>query len=133
MTVYDFVGFLSGVAGLGMALLGLLLAALAGLWMLLVIRRPGRGRVARGIAAAGLALVACGVGLFFLAELSPFRRGVDRAVLPLTALALLLSVLAGWWAGRRRRPRPEPEAGPDLAAPAIEAPAAKPPGQPEGQ
>ena len=106
MTVYDFGGLLSGLTGLGMALLGLLLAALSGLRVLWVIRRPEKGRVARGVAAAGLGLVAAGAGLFFLAELSPFRRGVDRAVLPLGLLSLALSVLAGVWAGRRRRAPP---------------------------
>jgi len=117
VTVYDFVGFLSGVTGLGMAVLGLLLATLAGLRLLLLVRRPGKGRGARGVAAAGLALGACGVGLFLLAELSPFRRGVDRAVLPLTLLALALAALAGVGAGRRRRGRPEPP--PPAAGPAA--------------
>ena len=128
MTVYDFVGLVAGVTGLGMVLLGLLLAALAGLRLLLLVRRPGKGRVARGVAAAGLALVACGVGLFFLAELSPFRRGVDRAVLPLGLLALALAVLAGVWAGRGRRGRPQPAA--PVAGPAA-APQEPPPVRPD--
>jgi hypothetical protein len=60
----------------------------------------------------GLALVLCGIGLFLLAELSPFRRGVDRATGLLGPLALLLSVAAGIWAVRRRPAAAEPSPAP---------------------
>jgi hypothetical protein len=120
VTVYDFVGLLAGVTGLGLALLGLIVALLAAPRALLTLRRPAQGRLARAAAVFGLVLLACGLGLFFLAELSPFRRGVDRGVLPLTALAVLLAVLAALRAGRRRlpqarqaAPRPDPPAEPD--------------------
>jgi uncharacterized membrane protein len=103
VTVYDFVGLLAGVTGLGLALLGLVVAFLAAPRALLTLRRPEHGRLARAMAVFGLVLLACGLGLFFLAELSPFRRGVDRGVLPLTVLAVLLAVLAALRAGRRRR------------------------------
>jgi hypothetical protein len=106
VSVYDFVGFLAGLTGLGLALLGLLLALGAGLWLLVVLRRPGKGRIARSAAVGGLVLALCGIGLFLLAELSPFRRGVDRATGLFGLLALLLSVAAGIWSGRRRRAAP---------------------------
>jgi hypothetical protein len=112
MSVYDFVGFLSGLTGLGLTVLGLLLTLLFGLRVLSVIHRPGKGRIARGIALGGLVLTLCGVALFFTAELSPFRRGVDRAAGRLGLLALSLAVTTGVWAGRRRSPRILPGAAP---------------------
>lgn len=117
MTVYDFVGFLAGVAGFGLVLLGLLLALLSSLRMLSVLRRPDKGHVARGIAVAGLVLALCGVALFFAAELSPFRRTVDRGAPWLSALSLVLAALAGVRAGRKR-------AAPAQAEPETEPPPA---------
>jgi hypothetical protein len=124
VSVYDFVGFLSGLTGLGLALLGLLVALPAGLRLLWVLRRPGKGRIARGAAAGGLALALCGVALFLAAELSPFRRGVDQATGKLGLLAFLLSVAAGVWAGRRRAPPQEPAAPAKGAGQAGEPPGA---------
>ncbi len=122
MTVYDFVGLLAGVTGLGLALLGLIVALLAAPRALLTLRRPERGRLARAAAVFGLVLLAGGLGLFFLAELSPFRRGADRGVLPLTGLAILLAVLAALRAGRRRR---APQAAQQPAQPAGESAGAR--------
>ncbi len=104
MSVYDFVGFLAGLTGLGLALLGLLVALAAGVRLLWVLRRPGKGRIARGAAASGLALTLCGAALFLAAELSPFRRGVDRATGWIGPLSVLVSVAVGIRAGRRRSP-----------------------------
>lgn len=112
MSAYDFGGLLAGVAGLALLLVGILLALSASLRLLFVIRRPGKGRIARALAAAGLVLVLCGVAIFAAAELSPFRRTVDRGAVPLSAVSLLLAVLAAMRAGRRRRPARTAEAAP---------------------
>lgn len=114
MNAYDLVGLLAGLAGLGLALLGLLLALFSSLRMLYVLRRPDKGHVARGIAVAGLVLALCGVALFFAAELSPFRRTVDRGAPWLSALSLVVAAVAGVRAGRRRAApaQAEPEGAP---------------------
>jgi hypothetical protein len=125
MSAYDFAGLTSGAVGASLVLLGILLSLFTSLRLLFVIRRPGKGRIARAFAASGLALVLCGLVIFLAAEYSSFRRTVDRTALPLTAISLLLAVVAGTRAGRRRpaavppprkteeSPRPDGEAAPE--------------------
>jgi len=105
VTAYTFVGLVSGAAGLGLALVGLVLAVLGGLRLLLI--PGGRRRVGRGLALGGTVLLLCGLALFLAADLLPapaLRRAVDRDVVPLSLAALLLAAAAGLRAGRRRKP-----------------------------
>lgn len=98
-------GLLTGLAGLGLAASGLVLALLAGLRLLVVIRKPGKGRIARGIAVAGLVLVLSGAALLAMEELDVFRHATDRVATWLSGVAVLLAMAAGIRAGRRRAPR----------------------------
>jgi hypothetical protein len=119
-------GLLTGFAGLALAALGLLVALLAGLRLLFLIRKPGKGRVAKGIASAGLVLVICGAVLLAGEELGVLREATDRLVWPLSGIALLLAGFAGVRAGRRRgrvEPLPAPSAG-EPAGPGQERPQA---------
>ncbi len=111
MTVYDFTGFLAAMSGLGLAVFGLLVAVAAGLRLLFVLRRPGKGRVARGVAVGGLVLFLCGFATYVLGDLSPspYRRAVDGLAVPLLVVSLVLAILAGWRAGRRRQAAPQAE------------------------
>ncbi len=118
----EITGLLTGLTGLGLAAAGVVLALLAGLRLLFLIRRPGKGRVARGVAVAGLVLILCGAVLLAAEELDVFRRVTDRAPWVLTGVSVLLALLAGVRAGRRRRTPGEPE----KAAAAEEAEEAEP-------
>jgi hypothetical protein len=125
----DTFGALTGLAGFFLAAFGVLLALFAGLRMLWVIRRPGKGRIARGIAVGGLVLALCGALLFTVEEVGDSIRGTsDKLVHYLAALSALVAVLAGVRAARRRpAPKPvEPEATDDAAP----APQATPPAEP---
>lgn len=98
-------GLQTGLAGLALAAVGLLLAFFAGLRLLFLIRKPGKGRIARGVAVAGLVLVLSGAVLLAVEELDLFRRAADRFAPWLSAIAVVLAVVAGLRAGRRREPR----------------------------
>lgn len=114
MSLYDFAGLAGGLGGAALFVGGVLVALLAGLRLATVARRPGKGRIARGIAAGGAVIAAAGAALFWLAELAPFRRSVDHLTAPLAGLALVLGVLAGWRVARRRPASPavRDDAGP---------------------
>ncbi len=105
-------GLLTGLTGLGLAAAGVVLALLAGLRLLFLIRKPGKGRIARGVAVAGLVLILCGAVLLAGEELDVFRRATDRFAWALTGASVLVALLAGVRAGRRRRgaepEKPEP-------------------------
>jgi hypothetical protein len=109
MSFYDAAGLVGGLLGAVLFLLGLLVALVAAFRIALVVRRPAKGRIARGIAAGGLVLAAGGAALFWAAELAPFRRSVDRAALPTAGIAVLLAVAAGWRLARSRPAAGEPE------------------------
>jgi hypothetical protein len=120
VTYYDVAGLVGGVAGAALFLLGVLIALLAALRILVVMRRPGKGRIARAIAAGGLVVACGGAALFWTAELAPFRRAVDRSALPAAGVVAALAIAAGWRVARRR-----PAAPPGGADPAP--PSAPPP------
>lgn len=118
-------GLLTGLVGVGLAGAGLLLALLAALRMLWVVRRPHKGRIARGIAVAGLVLLLCGALLFTVEEVaSPLRAASDSSAHYLAGLALLLALYAGYRSARRRpAPRavePPPPAEADADPGAVE-------------
>lgn len=107
----DGLGPVTGFTGLALAAAGVLLALLAGLRLLFLIRRPGKGRIATGIAVAGLVLLMCGAALLAVEELSVLHallRVTDRAPWALATVSLVLAVAVGVRAGLRRGPRAEP-------------------------
>ncbi len=126
-------GLQTGLAGLALAGLGLVLAFFAGLRLLFLIRKPGKGRIARGIAVAGLVLILSGAVLLAIEELDVFRRATDRVASWLSGVAVVVALVAGLRAGRRRKPRVvegEIEAAPAPAT--AEEPRASPPNEPAG-
>lgn len=123
--IHDVTGLVTGFTGLALAAAGLLLALLAGLRLLVVGRRPGRGRWARGVAAGGLVLLLCGAALLAGEELDVLRHFTDRGAWALAAASVAVSAAAGIRAGRGRPPRvlEAPTSG-EAASP--EPPAARP-------
>lgn len=111
----DIPGLRAGLTGAALALIGLLVAVAAGLRWAAVARR-GKGRIARGVAAAGAVLLASGLA-FFLASNGQhgFVRAMDAAALPFAGAALVLAGLA--CARAARRPRPVAAPGADAASP----------------
>ncbi|BDG03293.1 hypothetical protein [Anaeromyxobacter oryzae] len=107
MSVYDFAGLAGGLGGAALFLAGVLVAIFAALRLAVAGRRPGKGRVARGLAAGGGVLAAEGAALFWVAELAPFRRAVDHVTGPLAGVALVLGAVVTWRVARRR-PAPAP-------------------------
>jgi hypothetical protein len=99
---YSFIGFQAEAYGLGLTLLGILLAVPTGLRLLFVLRRPDKARLARAVAAAGLVLLVFGAALFLGAQYPPLRRPVNLAVYPISVAAVLCAIAAGLRAGRRR-------------------------------
>lgn len=117
-------GFVTGLVGLTLGAAGLLLALLAGLRMLWVVRRPNKGHVARGIAVAGLVLLLCGALLVTVEDQAgdPLRAVSDRSALWLAGGAVLVALLVGVRSARRRGASPAetmtPAAQTDEARPA---------------
>ena len=104
MSAYDFPGLVGGAAGAWLFFLGTLLAVAAGLRVAWLVRRPGKGRIARGVLAAGGVVAACGIALFWAAERSALKRELDL-VAPWIAVAAV--VVAAYAAVRiARRPAP---------------------------
>ena len=101
MNAYDFPGLVGGVAGAWLFFLGTLLAVGAGLRMAWLARRPGKGRIARGLVAAGATLSAAGIALFWAAEQSALKREIDLLAPWIAALAVALGAFAAVWLARR--------------------------------
>jgi hypothetical protein len=130
MSVRVFTGLVGAGVGVGLLVVGLLLVILFGLRVLLVIRSPHRGRVARGVVAAGGVLAVCGALLYAAADAlviedTAFRKAVDGAALLTAGVALVLATWVGVRTGRRRAPAAR--AAPSLPAPPLDSP---PDGQP---
>ncbi len=116
MSPYDFPGLVSGMIAFQLVLWGVVAAVLAGLRALLVRGQAGRGHVARGILAGSGVVIAGGLAVGALAELTDAQRLLDRIGSP--ALALLAVVVAALLATRiARRGRPAAPAAPDDAGP----------------
>lgn len=98
----DVTGLLTGLVGFALASAGLLLALLAAIRVLWVLRRPGKGRIARGIAVGGLVLVLCGALLLTVEEVSEARTATDRIAHVLAGASVLVALWAGVWSARRR-------------------------------
>ncbi len=99
MSAYELPGVVGGLAGTVMFLLGSALASAAGVRIALALRSPGegKGRIARGIAAAGGIVGIAGLLLFFGAQATRWARAFDLAT-PFVAIA---AVVAGALVARR--------------------------------
>jgi hypothetical protein len=118
MTLYDLTGLVAGMAGASLFIAGALVALLSVVRIALVLRRPGKGRIARGMAAAGGTMAGAGAALFVAAEVSDgWRRAIDRAAPWLVVVALVLAALSAWRVARSPAP-PPPDADTDGAPPA---------------
>jgi hypothetical protein len=69
-----------------------------------VLRRPGKGRLARGLVAGGGLVGLAGVALFWGAQASPWKAGFDRAAPFVAPVAAVLGALVTR-AVARRAPR----------------------------
>lgn len=102
----DMTGLMTGLVGFMLGGVGLVLAVLAALRMLWVIRKPGKGHLARGLAVFGLVLLLSGALLVTVEEVdSPIRAASDRSAHYVAGLAVLVALFAGYRSARRRRPR----------------------------
>ncbi len=121
MNLSQLAGATSGLLAAGLAVLGLLILFLVAARLPFVIRRPGKGRVAKAFAAGALVLLLCGIGLFLASELTDaypsFRHLLDSAAPWLAAVVLLAAVLVAIRFGRR----------PTAAAPSSAPPESPPP------
>jgi hypothetical protein len=104
VNAYDFPGLVGGVAGAWLFFLGTLLAVGAGLRLAWLARRPGKGRIARGLVAAGATLSAAGIALFWAAEQSALKREIDL----LAPWAAVIAVVGAAYAAVRIARRPAP-------------------------
>jgi hypothetical protein len=104
VNAYDFPGLVGGVAGAWLFFLGTLLAVAAGLRVAWLARRPGKGRIARGLLAAGGVVAASGIALFWAAERTALKRELDLLAPWLAALAVGLAAFAALWVARRPAP-----------------------------
>ncbi len=126
MNLSQLAGATSGLLAAGLAVVGVLILLLVSARLPFVIRRPGKGRFAKGFAAGALVLLVCGALLFLAADLTDgypsFRHLLDAVAPWVAALMLLAAAWAGVRAGRQRRTvptAPPPPAGvPPHAAPA---------------
>jgi hypothetical protein len=121
MTARIFTGLVGAGVGVGLVVFGLLLVLLFGVRVLFVIRSPHRGRLARGVVAAGGVLAVCGALLYAAAdavvvENTAFRKAVDGAALVTAGVALVLATWVGVRTGRRR-PKALPVVAPAGATP----------------
>ncbi len=132
MNLSQLAGATSGLVAAGLAVLGLVVLLFVSARLPFVLRRPGKGRVAKAFAAAALVLLVCGVGLFLAADLTDahpsFRHALDSAAPWLGAVVVLLAVWLGVRTGRRRKAAPAEKTG---GAPETEG-AAEPNPQPPG-
>lgn len=101
MNAYDFPGLVGGVAGAWLFFLGTVLAVAAGLRLAWLARRPGKGRVARGLVAAGGTVASAGIALFWAAERSALKRELDLLAPWIAVLAVALGAFAAVWIARR--------------------------------
>lgn len=101
-------GLVSGLTGAALSCAALLVALAAAVRVLIVLRRPGKGRWSRAIAAGAGVLGAVGLALFVASELAPdpVRHLLDDGARGIAAGAL---AIAGWVTLRkalRRAPAP---------------------------
>ncbi len=132
MPLLDVMGLMTGLVGFSLAAAGLALALLASIRMLWVVRKPNKGRIARGIAVAGLVLFLCGALLFTVQEVDTpaLKAASDRSAYYLAAAAVLLAVFVGYRSARRRPVRAKRAEPAERAAP-VEPAAPQGPATPE--
>ncbi len=111
MSPYDVPGLVGGLAGTWLFMIGAAIAAGAGLRMALVLRQPEKGRLARGVGAAGGIIGIAGLALFFGAQATRYPRTFDRATPFVVVLAVVLGAYLAWRIGRRPPAAPEDAPG----------------------
>jgi hypothetical protein len=117
VNAYDFPGLVGGAAGAWLFFLGTLLAVGAGLRLAWLARRPGKGRIARGLVAAGATLSSAGIALFWAAERSALKREIDLLAPWIAALAVALGAFAAVWLARRTEASAPPRGAADQPEP----------------
>jgi drug/metabolite transporter (DMT)-like permease len=109
---YDFPGFVGGMTGTWLFLIGFLVAAGAAVRVALVIRRPGQGRVARGVLAGGGVVGIAGCVLFYGAQATRHASAFDRAAIAAAIASVVVGTLTAVRLARRRPPDGRPAAPP---------------------
>ena len=107
MSPYDVPGFVGGLAGAALFMIGAAVAAGAGLRMALVLRQPEKGRVARGVGLAGGVIGVSGLVLFYGAQATPYAALFDRATPFVAVAAVVAGAILAWRIGRRRPAAPD--------------------------
>lgn len=106
MNLSQLAGATSGLLAVGLAVIGLLILLPVSARLAFVIRRPGKGRIAKGLAAGALVLLLCGALLFLAADLTDgyptFRHLLDAVALWASTVMLVVAAWVGVRAGRRR-------------------------------
>jgi hypothetical protein len=111
VSAYDVPGLVGGLAGTWLFMIGAAIAAGAGLRMALVLRQPEKGRLAKGVGAAGGLIGVAGLALFWGAQGTRFQREFDRATPVVVVAAVVLGAIVAWRIGRRRPAAPQDAGG----------------------
>ncbi len=103
----DITGAVSAFCGIALMAVGVLFGVPTGIRLLFVIRRPGKGRLARALAAFGLVLFVCGGALYAASDLPVghpgFRQFLDGVAMILSGVFVLVAIWAGFIASRKPR------------------------------
>ncbi len=104
MSAYDLPGLVGGITGTWLFLVGMAIALPAAIRIALTLRRPGKGRIARGFVSGGGIVALTGIVLFWGAQSTQAARTFDRAAPFVGISAVVLAALVAWRVGRRALP-----------------------------
>ena len=102
--LYAFPGLVGGLAGTWMFLLGFLVALGASIRVVAVLRKPGKGRIARAVVAGAGVFALAGIALYAGAQASPWRERFDDAAPGFAVGGAIAAALVTRAVARRRRP-----------------------------